>query len=622
MTISRSRKINSLVLFSGLGVALPALFLYWRTSYPSVGYIDSGELAIVNWTLGIAHPTGYPLYTLIGRLFALLPFELIKTQILLGMLCTITAVVIILFVTHILMPAYENSFYATIRRGTLQVPAGTRSVPLPDRDHNDPTDDSVGAQHAAPVFSRSLLCAALGLLLAVSSLVWAQGVTNEVYSLHLVFLALLLYVILRPYSDRNLILGGYIMGLSFGNHLSTILIVPTVIAYLIVNRRNVFRTPKIIISAIAAGLLAASVYLYLPIRSALDPTFNWGQPLTWENFVRHVSGWQYQVWMFSRTSAELGRQLVNFVQILYAQFPLPFWLLIVAGLFYGFATRRTLSMYLLLLLLCNLIYSLNFSIPDIDNYLLPSVIVLFLFGVIGTLHLATLKPSFQYLAPACIALFVVWSVVVNWGTHDESQNTSALDGVHNYYKSVEQNALILCADWDFVSPWFYSHFYLKERPDVTIVDAELLRRSWYPNWIRHANRELYDYIKVESDAFLPHVRRFERKEEYDPSAIEATYRAILLKLATDSLRPVYFGIPDAGIAHQLAASGIAEPYVSGQLFRIVRKGTTFTRPTEPIMPPRFGKLLDNFDGRDRMHLNDFQQMLRQDTAGPIRTLAR
>jgi hypothetical protein len=591
MTISRSRKINSLLLFSGLGVALPALFLYWQTSYPSVAYIDSGELAVVNGTLGIAHPTGYPLYTLIGRLFAPLPFELIKTQILLGILCTTAAVLII---TAVLGLACRPA-----KRGN--------QCDLTPSQHN---------------LWDTLLLVSLGLLLAVSPLLWAQGVTNEVYSLHLVFLALLLYVILQPYSDRNLILGGYLMGLSFGNHLSTILIVPTVIAYLIVNRRAIFRTPKMIVIATAAGFFAVSVYLYLPIRSSLDPIFNWGQPSTWENFVRHVSGWQYQVWMFSRSFAELGRQLLKFAQILYAQFPLPFWLLIVAGLYYGIKARRTLSIYLLLLLFCNLIYSLNFSIPDIDNYLLPSVIVLFLFGVIGTLHLARLKPSFQYLAPAGIVLFVVWSVAVNWGTHDESQNTSALDGVHNYYKSVEKNALILCADWDFISPWLYSHFYLKERPDVTIVDGELVRRSWYPNWIRHADKELYDYVRPEIETFLPHVRKFERKEEYDHKAIEATYRAILLKLATHSQRPVCFGVPDAGIARQIAASGIAEPYVSGQLFRIVRTGTTFTRPTESILPPRFGKSLENLDARDLMHLDDFQQMLRQDTTGPIKTLVR
>ncbi|EFK96514.1 hypothetical protein LDC_1459 [sediment metagenome] len=593
MTISRSKIVNLRLFISGLGVALPALFLYWYTSYPSVAYIDSGELAVVNWTLGIAHPTGYPLYTLIGRLFALLPFELIKTQILFGALCTTAAVVLILYVMSRFLPRRQDG-------------------------NPDGAVRTAGSQQAAPDFYQLLLFTTLGLLLVVSPLFWAQGVTNEVYSLHLVFLSLLILLILQPYSARNLILGGYLTGLSFGNHMSTILIVPTVVAYLIVNRRVVFRSPKMIVTAIAAGCFAASVYLFLPIRSALDPMFNWGQPANWENFIRHVSGWQYQVWMFDRSWSALGQQLVRFAKILFAQFPAPFWLAIAAGLYYGFKTRRTLSIYLLLLLLFNLIYSLNFSIPDIDNYLLPSVLVLFLFGAMGTLQFARLKPSFQFLAPVGIALCVVWGVAGNWGSHDESQNTSALDGVHNYYKSVENGALILCADWDFVSPWLYSHFYLKERTDVTIIDPELVRRSWYPDWIRHADKQLYDYVKSDIDAFLQHVRKFERQESYDPVAIEATYRAILLKLATHPQRPVYFGIPDAGIATQVAATGFAESYVSGQLLRIVRKGATFTRPTEPISPPRFGKTFENLDERDRAHLEDFGRMSELDTTGPIK----
>ncbi|MGB5138628.1 MAG: DUF2723 domain-containing protein, partial [Candidatus Zixiibacteriota bacterium] len=79
----------------GVGIFLSTLILYLVTAYPTVAYIDSGELAVANWTLGIAHPTGYPLYTLIGRLFSLLPLELIKSQILFGALSTAVATMVI-----------------------------------------------------------------------------------------------------------------------------------------------------------------------------------------------------------------------------------------------------------------------------------------------------------------------------------------------------------------------------------------------------------------------------------------------------------------------------------------------------------------------------------------------
>jgi len=47
--------------------------VYLFTLAPSVVQIDSGELAAVQATLGIAHPTGYPLFTIIGYIFSLIP---------------------------------------------------------------------------------------------------------------------------------------------------------------------------------------------------------------------------------------------------------------------------------------------------------------------------------------------------------------------------------------------------------------------------------------------------------------------------------------------------------------------------------------------------------------------
>jgi len=60
--------------FTGLTV----LIIYIITVAPSVVQIDSGELAAVQATLGIAHPTGYPLFTIIGYLFSLIPLPFSK----------------------------------------------------------------------------------------------------------------------------------------------------------------------------------------------------------------------------------------------------------------------------------------------------------------------------------------------------------------------------------------------------------------------------------------------------------------------------------------------------------------------------------------------------------------
>jgi hypothetical protein len=58
----------------GFLVALTSFVVYVRTLAPTVTFIDSGELAAVASTLGVAHPTGYPLFTLLGWVFSRLPF--------------------------------------------------------------------------------------------------------------------------------------------------------------------------------------------------------------------------------------------------------------------------------------------------------------------------------------------------------------------------------------------------------------------------------------------------------------------------------------------------------------------------------------------------------------------
>ena len=548
------------VIIFGVGIFVSTLILYLLTAYPTVAYIDSGELAVANWTLGIAHPTGYPLYSLLGRLFSLLPFELIKTQILFGALCTSLAVAVFsMRLTRIL----------------------------------DVTE-----------IVQQLTVAVAALAFGVAPLVWSQGVTNEVYSLHLLMLALVVPLLLEKYSPRNLILCSFVVGLSFGNHMSTVLLLPAVTYYLVVNRKSLIASPRTALCVFAVVALAASLYLYLPIRSAQDPVFNWGQPTNWANFIRHVSGWQYQVWMFSRSFDELIRSFGNFAVILFKQFPPPYWLVVVYGFWVAWTRRRRMAIILALILGCNVLYCLNFDIPDIDNYLLPSVLVLFTYSLVGIVSLTQLQTKVRLLGIPVMSALLIWGVAANWTVNNQSKNTSALDCVHNYYACADSNSLILCADWDYVSPWLYSHFYLKERPDVLIVDNELVRRSWYPDWIRHADDSLYRYLKPSVDAFLPHVRKFEAGQPYDPKRIEQTYQDILNKMMLYPKRVIYF---DQSVS--LAASPPGEIVVAGQILRVVRAGENYSPRDFKISPPDFGKPADAHSDRELLHLRKYNTML-------------
>ena len=63
---------NKKIIYQILSFLIPFI-VYMITLAPTVTFIDSGELATVASKLGVAHPTGYPFFTVLGRIFTLLP---------------------------------------------------------------------------------------------------------------------------------------------------------------------------------------------------------------------------------------------------------------------------------------------------------------------------------------------------------------------------------------------------------------------------------------------------------------------------------------------------------------------------------------------------------------------
>ncbi|MBI5597849.1 MAG: DUF2723 domain-containing protein, partial [Elusimicrobia bacterium] len=64
--------MRAAILFAAGGVPF---LVYLASLYPGLSsYRDAGDMAASAWTLGVAHPPGYPLYVLLGRLWcSLLP---------------------------------------------------------------------------------------------------------------------------------------------------------------------------------------------------------------------------------------------------------------------------------------------------------------------------------------------------------------------------------------------------------------------------------------------------------------------------------------------------------------------------------------------------------------------
>jgi hypothetical protein len=212
-----------------------ALTAYFNTMAPSVATVfdDSLELQLVAFQPGIAHPTGYPLYTLLGKLFTFIPLGDVAYRV---NLMSVMSGALACFLV-----------YWVCRR----------------------------------LASRRLPALGASLLLAFSPALWSQATVAEVYTLNAVFVAglLLLALYVRHYpSPRSLVFLATVSGLALTHHRTIVLLFPAMAVYLWLAIRDQVRLNVAaalrLAPAFAAPLL---LYAYIPIRgmvmSSVDGTY-------------------------------------------------------------------------------------------------------------------------------------------------------------------------------------------------------------------------------------------------------------------------------------------------------------------------------------------------------------
>jgi hypothetical protein len=101
---------------------------------------------------------------------------------------------------------------------------------------------------------------------------------------------------------------------------------------------------------------------------------------------------------------------------------------------------------------------------------------------------------------------------------------------------------VLSYQWDFwVSAAYYFQLVRGHRPDVVVVDKELLRRSWYFTQLKGRFPWLIEGSSAEVTGFLAELSKFEHDLPYDPGVIQARYVEMIRSFLIRSMaqRPVY-----------------------------------------------------------------------------------
>lgn len=488
--------------------------VYNFTLAPSVIQIDSGELASVQKLLGIAHPTGYPLFTMLGYFFLQLPIfssDIFQANFLAAIYCSISVGLFSKFLFEIFLISKVNSL---------------------------------------PETTIKLIIISSSIVLGLSTTFWFQSTSVEVYSLHLVLIISTLFLFVKAFRNDDAkfwYLFAYFFGISLSNHMTSILIIPA--AVYLYFKKNSFNKNSFLFGARLALITAISamiVYLYLPIRAMQEPILNWGNPIDFERFWRHFTGAQYQVWIFSSLEAS-KKQLSYFIQNLTNEFFSIIYLPIIFGIVSLFKISKTVLFFTLLLTFSTILYSINYDIVDIDSYFLLtyiSFIVFFFFGIIRILAFSKNPTINVILMTIILIIFPALQLTMNHDKVDQSDNFIFEDYTKASLNSLPANSILFSYQWDYlISPSYYFQFVENYRRDVTIVDKELLRRSWYFDQLNNVDNSLLSGLNNEVKSFLDALKPFEQGGNFNPQVLEHYYRLILQKLISENQdRDFFIGV--------------------------------------------------------------------------------
>ncbi len=438
-----------------------AFVLYASTAAPSVATVfdDSLEFHVVLPTLGIAHPSGYPLYTLLGWLVSALPFGPDPA----GRLNMLSA---------ILAAAAVGIFFLVARR-----------------------------------FSGSRPAAAIATAIFALSPTWcSQATIAEVYALHGLLVALFLLMLLRweedrlaGGSDRFLRAAALVCGLGLAHHRMIALLVPAALVFIFWTDRRLLREPRRWIAPILLGLAPLLLYLYLPLRgqavTSLDGTYG----PTLRGTVDWILASGYRVFI-TGNPFNIERGWSDYAALLLNELGALTVIAALMGLVTAFRLQARRATFLLLATLTQIGFGTIYKVQDIAVFFIPAFMLVCIWAAWGLtpyVDLLTQRASTtgaglhvsRRLRPAVIAAFLLPVFVVmlfepvrdavrEWPQRDRSSAWSTYHMGRDMVESAANGGRIVGLGGE-VTLVRYFRDVLGQRPDlqVTRADAEADREA-------------------------------------------------------------------------------------------------------------------------------------------------
>lgn len=326
-----------------LAVFLPSVF-YLPTVYPTYCFFsDSGDFMTASTLLTLAHPTGYPWFCLLGKLFVtLFPFGEVVWRY--GLL------------TALFVPLTAGIVFLLMMCLTDHVP----------------------------------IALATAWTMAFGKMLWYSSVAMEVYSANLFLTMLALYALVRFWQTEDkrwFYTVGLTVGFGAAHHLTLPLMAIGGLAGLLLSWRWLPKRPSARdwLVAMLFACLPLTFYAYLPIRAPKPYGYRYWQ-LTGDDpsasvrdFLRYVTGQRFRYMMGVLTLQQQAQRFGQWLKMGWQQYSFLF----VLGMFFGWLSWRQHRAFLLVtvgMVLAHMAFYLSYAVPDIVYFFVPSWSTVVLWG--------------------------------------------------------------------------------------------------------------------------------------------------------------------------------------------------------------------------------------------------
>uniref|UniRef100_A0A8D0EGA7 Transmembrane protein 260 n=1 Tax=Strix occidentalis caurina TaxID=311401 RepID=A0A8D0EGA7_STROC len=416
--------------------------------------------------LGVAHPPGYPLFTLLAKLATgLLPVgsPAYRVNLLCGLLGAAAASLL---------------FYTVFRL----------------------SGSYAGGILAAGVFS-------------FSRLTWQWSIAAEVFSLNNLFVGLLMALTAHfeeasTAKERSKIckLGAFCCGLSLCNQHTIVLYIACIVPWVLC---RLFRKMELSLGHLLklglcflAGLLP---YLYLPVSSYLNRArWTWGDQTTLQGFLTHFLREEYGTFNLVNKGHFLNYFLLTY-EIMKSELSLPVLVLALMACVSTALTKQQKSPVIWLFAGMFCLYSLFFAwranlditkplfLGVVERFWLQSSAVVAVLAGLGLAALASVGsavlegsralPWLEWLSALALVASQIWA---NYSICDQSNNYVVDKFARNLLSSMPTGAVILLRGDLPGNALRYVHYCEGMRPDITLVDQEMMTYEWYlPKLAKH-----------------------------------------------------------------------------------------------------------------------------------------